>query len=311
MDAYPLPARPLPVDSVVAPRADLRGTPVDTDGLDGLSPWLWCIEYVRRAVAAGRADVARRLVEDTIKAFDRNSGTTHQQLDAVLEALDNDRPVAIYGWWPTPGLAAVTDILGVDAMEVPTPDRKGRGLTDGHAVVAVGYGRHDAFPGGGYVIVRNPWRSGWGDDGIGYLPFTYVRTCAIALRTYRLDRNSADGATTAAADPIGKALGIERHPVDALIAKRARCADPRSTYAPLFFSENPLDTARAKAICARCTVRDPCLSRALDRKEPYGVWGGEFVLEGKVIAVKRGRGRPRKVPLPTLVDEVTGVPIVA
>ena len=32
--------------------------------------------------------------------------------------------------------------------------------------------------------------------------------------------------------------------------------------------------ARAKAICARCTVRSDCLSWALRAGEPDGVWGG-------------------------------------
>jgi WhiB family transcriptional regulator, redox-sensing transcriptional regulator len=114
-----------------------------------------------------------------------------------------------------------------------------------------------------------------------------------------------------AGDAAVPATKPHRHPVDVLIAKAARCADPRSSYTPLFFSENPLDGIRAKAICARCTVRSMCLARALERKEPFGVWGGEFVLDGEVVAVRRGRGRPRKAPLPTLVDEVTGVPIVA
>ena len=31
------------------------------------------------------------------------------------------------------------------------------------------------------------------------------------------------------------------------------------------------------------------------RREPWGVWGGEVFVEGRVVAVKRGRGRPRKV----------------
>jgi len=100
-------------------------------------------------------------------------------------------------------------------------------------------------------------------------------------------------------------------PVDALIAQSARCADPRSTYAPLFFSENPLDAARAKAICARCTVRELCLSRAIERSEPYGVWGGEFVVDGHIVDVRRTRGRPPKKPVPMVVDEVTGVASVA
>jgi WhiB family redox-sensing transcriptional regulator len=100
----------------------------------------------------------------------------------------------------------------------------------------------------------------------------------------------------------------QRNPVDAVIAKAARCADPRSTYTPLFFSENPAEAARAKAICARCTVRGLCLARALQRCEPFGGWGGEFLVDGQIVAVRRGRGRPRKVALPTVVDEVTGEP---
>jgi WhiB family transcriptional regulator, redox-sensing transcriptional regulator len=98
-----------------------------------------------------------------------------------------------------------------------------------------------------------------------------------------------------------------RHPIDVVIAKSARCADPRATYTPLFFSENPAEAARAKAICARCTVRGLCLARALERCEPFGVWGGEFLVDGRVVAVRRGRGRPRKTPLPTVVDEITGL----
>lgn len=100
-------------------------------------------------------------------------------------------------------------------------------------------------------------------------------------------------------------------PIDALIAKSARCADPRSTYASLFFSENPLDAARAKAICARCSVREQCLSRALERAEPYGVWGGEFVVDGHIVDVRRTRGRPPKIPMVMVVDEITGVASVA
>ena len=101
------------------------------------------------------------------------------------------------------------------------------------------------------------------------------------------------------------------HPVDLMIAKSARCADPRSTYSSLFFSENPLDGARAKAICARCAVREVCLSRALERVEPYGVWGGEFVVDGRIVDVRRTRGRPPKIPIVMDVDEVTGVASVA
>lgn len=31
---------------------------------------------------------------------------------------------------------------------------------------------------------------------------------------------------------------------------------------------------RAKAICAQCAVRQPCLDYALKIREPHGIWGG-------------------------------------
>ncbi len=63
----------------------------------------------------------------------------------------------------------------------------------------------------------------------------------------------------------------------------------------LWFAESPRDLELAKAFCAQCPVRDACLAGALDRAEPWGVWGGEIFERGVVIARKRPRGRPRKV----------------
>lgn len=51
---------------------------------------------------------------------------------------------------------------------------------------------------------------------------------------------------------------------------------------------------RAKRICAPCPVRQLCLAGALQRAEPWGVWGGEIFEAGAVLAQKRPRGRPRK-----------------
>lgn len=331
MDAYPLPARPLPADPGVAPLIDLRHLDIDMSGFTGLSPWLWCIEFARRTVIGHEEHGLRHLMEESIKDFDNRYGADQRQFAGVLAALDACHAVAMYGWWPTAELASVSDVLGVDAMDVPPPDRKGAGLVDGHAVVIVGYGRHDAFPGGGYLIVRNPWTdSGWGDSGIGFLPFTYVRAYAIALRAFHQDRQQAGPRTPSDSRPLsivtafddtaptqepatsaGPSVGPAGKPIDRLISKRARCYDPRSSYTELFFSENPMDVARAKAICSRCTVRQLCLARAIERREPYGVWGGEFLYDGEIVKLKRGRGRPRKVPLPTVVDEVTGAPAVA
>jgi|CZLB01.1.fsa_nt_gi WhiB family redox-sensing transcriptional regulator len=65
----------------------------------------------------------------------------------------------------------------------------------------------------------------------------------------------------------------------------------------LFFAEDPQDLRRAKALCRDCPVRSACLAGALQRAEPAGVWGGELLLRGVVIADKRPRGRPRKADL--------------
>ncbi|MGB3772955.1 MAG: WhiB family transcriptional regulator [Rhodococcus sp. (in: high G+C Gram-positive bacteria)] len=64
----------------------------------------------------------------------------------------------------------------------------------------------------------------------------------------------------------------------------------------LWFAESPAALERAKQLCARCPVRTRCLDAALDRAEPWGVWGGEIFDQGVVIARKRPRGRPRKAP---------------
>ncbi|KWX67636.1 WhiB family transcriptional regulator [Mycobacterium sp. NAZ190054] len=62
----------------------------------------------------------------------------------------------------------------------------------------------------------------------------------------------------------------------------------------LWFAEDPRDLERAKALCADCPIRRECLNAALQRQEPWGVWGGEILDRGSVIARKRPRGRPRK-----------------
>ena len=41
-------------------------------------------------------------------------------------------------------------------------------------------------------------------------------------------------------------------------------------------------------------VKQVCFEGALARREPWGVWGGELFVNGKVIAQKRRRGRPPK-----------------
>ena len=67
--------------------------------------------------------------------------------------------------------------------------------------------------------------------------------------------------------------------------------------AELWFAESPADVEFAKTLCGGCPVRIECLTGALGRAEPWGVWGGELFVQGEIVAHKRPRGRPRKNPL--------------
>jgi WhiB family transcriptional regulator, redox-sensing transcriptional regulator len=68
----------------------------------------------------------------------------------------------------------------------------------------------------------------------------------------------------------------------------------RANNPELWFAESPADVEAAKALCQECPVRALCLDGALERREPWGVWGGQLFLQGVVIPRKRPRGRPRK-----------------
>jgi WhiB family redox-sensing transcriptional regulator len=71
------------------------------------------------------------------------------------------------------------------------------------------------------------------------------------------------------------------------------CADDPD----LFFAESPDDVELAKSLCSDCPVRAQCLTGAIARREPWGVWGGELFLRGEIVPRKRARGRPRKNPV--------------
>lgn len=62
----------------------------------------------------------------------------------------------------------------------------------------------------------------------------------------------------------------------------------------LFFADAPDDLEAAKRLCHGCPIQAACLDGALERREPWGVWGGQLLIHGVVVARKRPRGRPRK-----------------
>lgn len=76
---------------------------------------------------------------------------------------------------------------------------------------------------------------------------------------------------------------------------------PCAGRADLFFStgNSPGLVEQAKTLCrTACPVREDCLEGALARREPCGIWGGEFFSGGTVVSFRRPRGRPRRGPAP-------------
>lgn len=101
-----------------------------------------------------------------------------------------------------------------------------------------------------------------------------------------LDREAEGDAVAALAAMTGLSALTERVAAEQL---PCRVNDPE-----LFFAESPADVEFAKTLCATCPARRDCLNGALERREPWGVWGGEWFVQGVVVPRKRPRGRPRK-----------------
>ena len=63
----------------------------------------------------------------------------------------------------------------------------------------------------------------------------------------------------------------------------------------VFFSQDRKVIDQAKAICAGCPRREPCLEGALERREPWGVWGGERFRNGHVVINRKRSPRHQRV----------------
>lgn len=85
----------------------------------------------------------------------------------------------------------------------------------------------------------------------------------------------------------GSVIILARQAVELTRPVPCRDGDPR-----LWFAEDPADLELAKAHCRTCPLRAACLAGAIERREPCGVWGGEIFDRGRILAVKRRRGRP-------------------
>jgi len=76
----------------------------------------------------------------------------------------------------------------------------------------------------------------------------------------------------------------KRIPMNATWRQRAACQglDP-----DIFYPSSIDDEEEAKAICAICPVRQPCLEHALAARERDGVWGGHTDRERRRIIRQR------------------------
>jgi WhiB family transcriptional regulator, redox-sensing transcriptional regulator len=115
-------------------------------------------------------------------------------------------------------------------------------------------------------------------------------TAAVAAGTAGFEAVSAPEPVRA-----GQPRSIQPAGVTPTMVPAARSAELPCTDDPeLFFAESPQDVETAKALCVGCAARMACLAGALERREPWGVWGGELFLRGQIVPRKRPRGRPRK-----------------
>lgn len=72
---------------------------------------------------------------------------------------------------------------------------------------------------------------------------------------------------------------------------RAACRGPQAVvfFPPPHFerkSEKLKREEQAKAICATCAVREPCLGYALRIREPHGIWGGFSEAERRALVAQ-------------------------
>ena len=85
---------------------------------------------------------------------------------------------------------------------------------------------------------------------------------------------------------------------EVLVVGPAACTQisgDRAARVRVFFSQDRKVIDQAKAICAVCPRRESCLEGALERREPWGVWGGELFRNGHVLTNRKRRSRHQQV----------------
>ena len=137
---------------------------------------------------------------------------------------------------------------------------------------------------------------GWAEGpsakiGLGDVTWAFDEAPVITYKDYKRTDNSTVGI-----DSISKANEIKSPAIKSPAIKSMKVVIPCHSADPeLFFSEEKEAIAQAKTLCGGCPMKAKCLTGALSRAEPAGVWGGELFDDGQVIQAKRMPGRPAKV----------------
>jgi WhiB family transcriptional regulator, redox-sensing transcriptional regulator len=132
---------------------------------------------------------------------------------------------------------------------------------------------------------------GWAEGptakiGLGDVTWAFDEAPVITYKDYKRTDNSTVGVGS-----ISKANEIKSPAIKSMkVVIPCHSADPE-----LFFSEEKEAISQAKTLCGGCPMKAKCLTGALSRAEPAGVWGGELFDDGQVIQAKRMPGRPAKV----------------
>ena len=119
-------------------------------------------------LATGEA-IAPRFKATFIKPWDVTTGLTAGELQGIENTLNAGRPVAVGVRWPSN--FQTETIHGIQLMKTPPAS----GVFDGHSIDLVGYKASNSFPGGGYLIFRNSYGTGFGVDGYGFMSFDYAK----------------------------------------------------------------------------------------------------------------------------------------
>jgi C1A family cysteine protease len=104
-----------------------------------------------------------------VSGYYRCAGTGQTLVESIIAALDMGYPVALAFLVEQSFMNTGSD------GRVPTPNGSGQ-ILGGHAVCCVGNYYDNSFAGGGALAFVNSWGTGFGQSGVGFMPFSYATT---------------------------------------------------------------------------------------------------------------------------------------